>query len=320
MEIDVDLYRDGFLTKEINCIDIPLAACCGTIDRNNYFYYLFILSIMNNFSNVNESWFGLRNYILRKMKGDIIKVEIEGPQDYFDKLISEIKLNHVVLCIFKYGSLPYSRYYKTGTYDHGVILCGIDEKKELVKICDRELVRRYIEEGIFEADVLASQWISYYMLKNMIVESFKIYTENRDNLSEHYKCFYVIKQLNRNEWEYIKKAIVIDIKDNFNNNIVIFLKNLRNDKLKKTESFLQNSRRDYYLSLTVIKKILARYEGDESNLVKRWDEFLLIRLNLINLIYKNYYSGNDYSDVMNLIRKDKEVVLSFFELLGETNG
>ena len=46
--LDIDLYKDGFDYRYIDCIQGPLAASTGYFKYDNYYYYCFLHSLWGN--------------------------------------------------------------------------------------------------------------------------------------------------------------------------------------------------------------------------------------------------------------------------------
>ena len=322
MRIDncIDLFMDGFYTKEINCIDIPMAACCSIYSRDNYFFYVFLLIMSWNFLNNSDDWLYVRKRIISVLYGKMYEEPSESVEDTFNTIVNALKNNNLVLCIFKYGALPYSRYYRTGTYDHGVIICGIDEEKEIFKIADRELIRQYIDEGIFTADVVATQWISFAMLKQIILESEHMFCDNNDNMTEHYRKTYIIENsMKAIGWREIKAEVCEMIKSNFHNGIREFIKNMNTaDYLAKAN--MQSNRRKYYLSLEAMTRILTKYSENDRMVQDIWKRFLDNRHFLIDKIYKSIYANDSCDNLEEFLSLDEQLAFEFFDVLGESNG
>ena len=315
IEKKIDLFMDGFYTRDINCIDIPMAASCSSYNRDYYFFYIFLLIMFNNFS-YDKDWYSLRKKIIGLLGGELAKKKIKDENEEFDCILENINNKNNVLGIFKYGSLPYSRYYKKGTYDHGVILCGVDEDKEIIKICDRELVREYIEDGIFSADVLSSQWITYEMLRKIIHESMEI-SSNLCNRTVHHKTLYVIHGLkNVHNWNDIKNIVYAELSNSISNNINDYIEYLRDNQEIITDEILQENRRKFLLAFQAIDKIYMKY-GEQDKSINQLSQFLSNRSKLVNLIYKNVYTNKSFENLDLLLQKDSELAKELICSLGD---
>lgn len=316
----IDLFMDGFYTKEINCIDIPTAACCSIYNRDNYFFYVFLLALFWNFLENADDWLYVRKKIISVLGGKLYEKTSDSTEGTFNTIVNALKNNNVVLSIFKYGALPYSRYYKTGTYDHGVIICGIDEEKEILKIGDRELIRQYIDEGIFTADVISTQWISFEMMKKIISESDQLFCASSDNMTEHYRKTYIIENsTNIIGWRDIKDKAHEMITKDFHNNIRNLVKKSdTTDYLAKAN--MQSNRRKYYLALEATTRILTKYSGNDCNVQDKWNLFLENRHLLIDKIYKNIYANTSFDSIEGLLSLDEQLAFQFLDVLGENDG
>ena len=174
-ELIIDEYFDGYKSKELNCIDLPLAACLGYFERDYYFFYCIIYCFYVNWmGKYDESWLSTRQNILKFLNIDMKEKNTEPLQSIKDS----IKSNSPTLMIVKYGSLPYSEYYKTGLYDHGVIICGYDENIGTYIVRDREVVRQYINSDLWNSDVLFRLQISDKELEQIISESYRLNSGN----------------------------------------------------------------------------------------------------------------------------------------------
>ena len=66
--VNIDFYYDGYKTQDINCVDLPLAACVGHFDRKLYFVYCFCYAYLFNWKlYYKEDWHECSKAILQEM-------------------------------------------------------------------------------------------------------------------------------------------------------------------------------------------------------------------------------------------------------------
>ena len=93
--------------------------------------------------NFNDDWYKTRESILKILGIEFCRIKAGNKEDLFDKVIQQIDEECPVFFVVKYGSLFYSKYYKWGTYDHGLILSEYNDEYKIFGIRDREVVREH---------------------------------------------------------------------------------------------------------------------------------------------------------------------------------
>ena len=140
--LNIDNFYDGYKTSDLNCVDLPMAAASGHFNRDNYFFYCFSYSYLLNFHcNFEDDWFSVRSKLLRLLGLELYKVSVEGEEELYEKVAGCIAKEHPVVFLVKYGALFYSKYYKWGAYNHGLIVSDFNDELRTFGVRDREVVR-----------------------------------------------------------------------------------------------------------------------------------------------------------------------------------
>lgn len=315
-ELNIDLYNDGYFTKDINCIDIPIAGCCGNFSHNYYFYYLMCYSIMINWICPKEQKWFERHKSITKLLDIEMSEKILCEDNICESIKENLEKEAPVLLVVKYGALPYSRYYKEGTYDHGLIVSGYDNQKMIFHIQDRELTRRYIESKFFNCDILFGQWITLEYLEDIIIQSNKIHKAEG---SLYYRKMYTFEKISNNnlEIDYVIENIKKLYFSHFNNNLKYFILEC-NECIKGlgqiTQSDMESRRRDSVRSFSVLKDVLYRFYDKYVKISPILEDFISFRLTLMNRIYKNLLLQKPFTSYED-IEKDQKLFETFIKKL-----
>lgn len=291
----IDNYYDGYRTSEINCVDLPIAAAAGHFDRDNYFYYCFCyIYVLNWMRYFRDDWLEIRKCILDMLDLEFCAVRVNENQELFDQLIRCMDQGTPVIFLVKYGSLFYSKYYKYGTYDHGIIINDYNDETNVFGIRDREVVREHIEAGIFTSDVMHRLAISDEQLKTIWISSNQLFEQEK---SPHFNVFYCIRpKAGRKEISFpaILKRLFCDNTGSAENQFEKYLNestaNYYN-KVKVEKFEAEKIRRIYYRSYFIFLQVIDRYFDTEvktrceyAALIQTVKDFMKLRLETINWI------------------------------------
>ncbi|AEY64971.1 hypothetical protein [Clostridium sp. BNL1100] len=140
--LDIDLYKNGFDYKNVDCIQSPIAAATGYFNHDNYFYYCFLHSIAGayeNYSQCDPSDYS--NKILCKLGLELKKIDCRGctPEDVISMTAEEILFGRPVIMVVKYNSLFYNVYYKNMGFklNHGLLVNEFNESNKTFCIKDQ---------------------------------------------------------------------------------------------------------------------------------------------------------------------------------------
>lgn len=316
-EIYIDEYFDGFKSSDINCVDLPLAACLGHYDRNYYFLYCILYAIyMNWMGRHDEDWVTTRSNILK-----FFNVTIEENICRFSNIKKSINEKKPSLMILKYGSLPYSQHYKKGLYDHGIIVCGYDDERESYFIRDREVAREYIKKNVFTSDVLFKLQICEETLCRMLNDS----TEMDDGSSPICNKLYSLEQKEYRDVEIslLLSEFLEEIKKG-EPSVLSYIKVKNKDMLECKEyerEYIEADRRRYCNTFELFIKTCSRYFEVSEYTLNMYNEFYKERVQLMDIIQMEYLRRNsvDTEQVYGMIKADKRLFILFLEsLLKET--
>ena len=178
--VNIDFYYDGYKTQDINCVDLPLAACVGHFDRKLYFVYCFCYAYLFNWKLFyKEDWHECRKAILQEMGIGFGREKNVICNNLKSTIIKHLKMHEPVFSVVKYGALSYSQYYKTGKYDHGLIISDYDDVLKVFGIRDREIIREHINMGIFTSDILARLQIDEDDIIKIWAEASSMFAEEK---------------------------------------------------------------------------------------------------------------------------------------------
>ncbi len=173
--LDIDLYKNGFDVRYIDCIQGPIAAASGYFNHEYYFYYCFLHSILGNKYNYFRT--DISEHANNILDGMGLRLEKINCSSYsFDEVLlritEEIQAGRPVIMVVKYNSLFYSMYYKNSSFtaNHGIIVNEFNEVNSTFGIKEATLLRDSID-AFENRDVFFSLHITYDMLKAIWADS-----------------------------------------------------------------------------------------------------------------------------------------------------
>jgi len=172
--LDIDMYRDGFDVKSVDCFHNPIAAAAGYFNRDYYFYYAFLNCLMGN--TVNKERHYSIEYTTELLKPLNLCWNVFDFGDDLNNLVKiisdEIQKGHPVIVCVKYNSLFYNSYYKNMKFNliHSIAVNGYNEFNNTFTIKEMTLLRDSFV-GYENTDMHFSLQISAEMLKQIITDS-----------------------------------------------------------------------------------------------------------------------------------------------------
>lgn len=181
-ELDIDKYIDGFDAKRVDCIQSPIAAAAGFLDRDNYFYYCYLYSFMKYFDVkkivYNKPFIEATNTILSSM--DLSIKSFEYGEDY-DLAINNIKKlisnNKPVYIVCKYNTLFYNSYYGNKHYfrAHGILVSGFNDENDTFIINESTLLSTLLKNPLLSkqdnTDVFFPLQVKSSVVREIIMDS-----------------------------------------------------------------------------------------------------------------------------------------------------
>lgn len=191
--LEIDMYKDGFSVKSVDCVHGPIAAAAGYYSYEYYFYYNFLHCIYSQTSIVDE--LELSTYatkILKNMGLELKKIDCTNMSDNeailnISKTITD---GMPIVLITKYNALFYSMWYKNYKFkmNHAIIVNEYLNDNGVFGIKESTLLRDYID-SYKNSDLFFPLHITDTMLIDIWVMANKqFYAEQ----SPFYKQFYAL--------------------------------------------------------------------------------------------------------------------------------
>lgn len=315
-KLDIDCYLDGYKSSELNCIDLPIAAACGFFGRENYFYYCALYCIyMNFFLDFQKNWLENRNIFLKVLGLELVSHEV-NELNLVSSITKNIDEDAPVLLIVKYGSLFYSKYYGWGTFNHGLIVSDYNDTYDLIGIRDREVIRDYINQGVFTSDVMHRITLQSSQLREIWLKSNIKFGE--EQLTHFNKIYSLHKQNNKfmdfshslaNEFERMDRKSML----------LLYIQNY----IQKDDQFLEPDieamRRVFYRSFLTLFGCIEKYisidENFKSDYISVRDKFMRHRLLTLNHIQLSMVTNRGKNDLIKWLAEDVEYSNALIEFL-----
>jgi len=176
--IEIEPYFDGYAVNQINCIDLPIAGAAGAFDSNNYFYYCFYVSFMNNWKLTNSkhlNYIDRCNYILQKFGLQLEPCRINNSTHLISFIKESIDSSFPILLIMNYYTLYYSGKYQSDTRSHGTIVNGYDDSKSLLVLTDINAVDDKPIQQHLKVYPLYTMYMKESHLKDLWLETTEYY-------------------------------------------------------------------------------------------------------------------------------------------------
>lgn len=296
--IDIDMYKDGFNTKKVNCIQNPIAVSAGYFERINYFYYCYLYCFLNYFENgkfkkEEEDFITFSNQILSIMGLCLKSADFGEDYEKALKIITEeISNNCPVFIVCKYNTLFYNSYYKNYNFKlaHGLIISGYNDENETFTINESSLLRNILAKSE-NSDIYFPLQINKSALKEIIQFSNPQFLDEKyDSRNFYNNIFFVVKEKSiiLETHDIINKSLDIIKESDFNkNSFIIDVKKYDPIKITMSNFNYENYFRKYVLGLEPIftlLKIHAHGNEDFERKIRALEED--VRLNKKNIISK----------------------------------
>lgn len=129
--LDIDVYADGLNVYDYNCMDIPLAAACGTYRKENYYNYIIQLCAEANWVRYDGK---TRNMFdcLRLLGLKREPITVASAEELLPKVKEEIKAGRPVLLPVLYAEMFFCPRYKKYYAAHYLLVYGYDEELGMI--------------------------------------------------------------------------------------------------------------------------------------------------------------------------------------------
>ena len=274
---------------------------------------------MNFRLNYREHWDENRKTILNQLNLQFVEIRIDE-NNLLDNIIQQISNEFPVIMIVKYGSLFYSRYYKWGDYNHGLILSDYDLEKKIIGVRDREFVREHIDNGLIKSDILHRTPLDFEHIKD-------IWSYSNDMFKKEdlwYKnTIFSIEGTKKQEISFIDIAKSCSQMKNLKNYFREYVENTiyNNKEIVKSEE--EAVRRVFYRSFDTLYHCMEIELNENPEVLnkafKTKNELTKLRLDILNklqlqLLRKEKISISAYQPLLCL---EESIVQELFELLDE---
>lgn len=269
--LDINLYKDGFNAKQLNCVQNPIAAASGYYEVNNYYYYSFLYSLFNFFEGIEDDFENFPKKFLPVMGLEFNTFEFSDETSLFANIESEINNNSPVILIVKYNCLFYNMYYKNNNFNliHGLIVSGYDDEKRVFTINDASLLRNlFIHEE--NSDIYFPLQIKYSDLSDIVMSSNEAYLhENYLYRNFHNKIFSISSNIDIDKAITIKK-IFDEALEKIDTGESIVIRDIKRYEPNNTFKIFRNNFEEYIRSynatLIPIFKVLNMCIKDNNSL------------------------------------------------------
>lgn len=306
--IDIDMYNEGYSIKNMDCIDIPIAAACGAYDNNNYYYYGCFRLLNDNWGStfVDDNYFVNNDPILRSKSAVLplgLKIETyieENSNAVIDKIKSSLKNHEPIVVLVAYGSLFYNHLYKRtiepAWFKHAIIIDEWNDDTNVFRIRDSAFLRLSDVFNNISADRIFPLNITEVMLGDILNLNRDLYYDKTD---KQFIYAYVIKNDRVQEINNFDKMFKYMVKEMTPNKSLII--KMINDFGKYSDIILSNSegvkRRLGNVFEILFKSFEIWMKYDTKNILNKLNyfdfktNFLKDRDLLISKIYKYALKG-----------------------------
>lgn len=249
-KLDIPLYVDGYNISMISCMDLPIATSTGYFNSDNYYYYAFYISFLDNF-NDTSNFSDIRDVVLEKLGLTIKRYTINDPEEMLPLIKDNINKERPVLLMVKYKALFYdSRYLLPNTVNHCFIISDYDSERSICGIRESSLTYG----GVFKSNPM----LRLQLTDKMLYDIWTISNEDfiKEN-SHNQNCIYCIEKSSTSHINSYKDLFYDIIKSysSFNSN----LKKLIHESEMLAEKINFNAiRRQYYGSVKILFDVMKR--------------------------------------------------------------
>ena len=244
--IDIDLYKDGFNVKKLNCIQNPLAAAAGCFERENYFYYSFLYSFFSFFEGIDDDFEDFPKRFLPVLGLKFNTFEYSDEESLFSYIESEIENNAPVFLSVKYNCLFYNIYYKNNNFNliHGLLVSGFDDEKLFFTVNDSSLLRNlFIHEE--NSDIYFPLQIKYSDLSDIVMSSNETYLNDNYLYSNFYNKAFSISKNNDIDVVMTPKKILVAALEKIDTSESVVIRDIRKYAPDNSFAIFRNNYEDY---------------------------------------------------------------------------
>ena len=308
--LEIDSYKKGYDTDNLNCMDFPIAAGAGYYNYEYYYYYCFYHGAYYNWGNIkNPDRLTFRNDILRKL-GLILKpisVQVQDSNSIMKGIQAELEKNHPVVMVVNYYSLFYYHGYMQEKYreqDHGILINGYDTDRSIL----------YIKEySHIEKDMTAYTntyvLFDFILTEDMVVDIWKKSNEMfTDEDSERKAKIYYVESIREPSIKNYKELVedFFDIFDLNNDVLANYIKHYPNNMdLSVMENAIRLKKvcvNSLKVIFDVIKRgfpLLEEDKASQEEYTSLMDDFIGTREKITNILIANAIRQKE-------INKDRE--------------
>lgn len=286
--LDIDLYRDGFEAKTINCLHNPLAAAAGYFDRSYYFYYCFLYCLKNYYIS-NTDVFSLsvqENLDLMGLRINEINWRGKTADEALELIKSEIFKGRPVFICCKYNSLFYHTHYKNQNFtsEHGIVISGFNEDNGTFVINEEVLLRNIMKDEP-NIDIYFPLQVHESAVKEIISDSSQQF-EGEDKFLSYFA--YKVFSISRENEIYVKTRDILKsslgIISNSEDKLMVQLDYFDPDLVQYDNEDLIRS---YIESLTPIFRLLRLHVCGDRALLERISESEKSVISIKKLVINN---------------------------------
>ncbi|WP_294414150.1 hypothetical protein [uncultured Ruminococcus sp.] len=207
--LDIDLYRDGFEARTINCLHNPLAAATGYFDRSYYFYYCYLYCLKNYYISNTDIFARAvqENLDLMGLKINVSDWREKTADEALEIIKSEIFNGRPVFICCKYNSLFYHTHYKNKNFtsEHGIVISGFNEDNGTFIINEEVLLRNIMKDEL-NTDIYFPLQVHASSVREIILDSSRQF-ESEDEYMSYFA--YKIFSLSREKEIYVKTKDIL---------------------------------------------------------------------------------------------------------------
>ncbi|MGM1049399.1 MAG: hypothetical protein ACQEXX_25130 [Bacillota bacterium] len=323
----IDYYTDGYKGIQLNCVDLPLAALAGYYSYENYFYYSFYISLMENWIFLNKDGSPVINreeVIMNKLGLYLKEIYVESHEKLIFSIHSELTKGHPIFLIVKYSTLFYLDTYLTdNNYNHGLIIEGYDSEKRILILRER-LIGNKVTSNFLKGDPFFKFRITEDMLLQIWKDTNKL---NREEGNSLYNKFYSVIKHGESKIENYSYIVtdfleMYKVESSFLYNLKANYEQIFIDQ--KDQNLSMFFRRKYFGSLTIlfenVEKLINSFIINKDYLEKYHcikNEFLSFRDRSLTKIHLKSLRNKklDHAELDEMICKEEIISSSFIFFL-----
>ncbi|SET04633.1 hypothetical protein [[Clostridium] polysaccharolyticum] len=323
-ELSTDLYRKGVSIKEYNCLQIPSAAAVGCYDYDNFFKFLFLTTVYNNWG---------KDDCLVDIEPDDIRIEEiaavlkllgfrlhsyapEDKENFLNTVKNSIINGTPVLLLVKYNAMFFNLYYMSELGDkwHFLLIDKWNSHTHTFTVRDNSFLRGIQAEG---NDIM----FPITLTEDMVWELHEK-TDYGNMKEEPVRYLYTVERIegkalsaSKDLFDYMDKEF-----REKQNHFAIYMSNL--NTMKNTIAYnYENACRRYIGHVKALCRFASEWleigmEEKEFNL----NEYISMRKKKLNSIYKKFVACNNVSEkelkeIAETIIKDDNELMKYLRRL-----